>query len=241
MCEFWQKYYDQMLPYIKKSLGVIFLAVSQIAFANPETWVLDDGVTDITPVYVMTHSQENSFTFVRADFWFISAKKSVKLQESGSVSVNGVELRGEPSKGYSYVGNIPVTEGKITFRVVRGEGQVLEHTFELPVLDILEFPKTYQPYEPIQVPVKYTAASVGETVINMNIEVPGRNFPFNSRIAPDHVLLNPIIKVPLPKGTFSAKIYRQHRTPLKEISNSKTGWAVATNSRSFTIDILETK
>lgn len=212
--------------------------------SNAEAWVMDDGESEITPIYTMTHTDGRDFTFVRADFWFWEAKKSVKLSSTGSITVNGIELKGErDSKGtFSYVGNIPVTEGELTFKLVRNPSRTMAHSFDLPKLGILEYPANYRPHEPIRVPVKYVPPALGKTTFDMIMHTPQRAFDLVSRIQGDYLEFMPIIKLPLPAGTFEATIFKQHRTPLRDISDaSKTGWAVASNGRNFKIEILDSK
>jgi hypothetical protein len=212
--------------------------------SNAESWVIDDGISQITPIYTMTHTYDTDFTFVRADFWFWEAKKSVKLQATSAISVNGVELKGEPGlRGtITYVGKVPITEGKLTFKLIRSPNQTMEHSFELPALDILEYPKSYRPHEPVRVPAKYMASSVGTTSFGMVIHTPQRDFDLKGHIGNDYIEFRPIIKVPLPVGTFEAKIYRQQQTPLRDVLDAtKTGWAVASNGRNFKMEILDVR
>ncbi|MFZ6680948.1 hypothetical protein [Undibacterium sp. Tian12W] len=212
--------------------------------SNAQSWVIDDAETEIMPIYTMTHTDGQEFTFVRAGFWFHETKKSVKLSSVGVITVNGIELKGEQgSTGtYSYVGNIPVTEGILTFKLVRNPNKTMEHSFKLPTLDILDYPKSYTPYETIKVLLKYAVPAVDTTTFNMYIRTPQRTLDLNSKIRSDYLEFSPIIKVPLPTGTFEAKIYKQERTPLKDISDaSKIGWGVASNGRNFKIEILDAK
>lgn len=212
--------------------------------SNAQSWVIDDAETEIMPVYVMTHTDGQDFTFVQADFWFPQTKKSVKLSSVGVITVNGIELKGErDSMGtYSYVGNIPVTEGILTFKLVRNQNKTMEHSFKLPALDILDYPKSYTPHETIKVPLKYAVPAVDTIIFNMRIQTPQNVLNLNSKIRSDYLEFSPIIKVPLPVGTFEARIYKQERTPLKDISDaSKIGWGVASNGRNFKIEILDTK
>lgn len=212
--------------------------------SNAQSWVIDDTETEIMPVYVMTHTDGQDFTFVRADFWFPQTKKSVKLSSVGVITVNGIELKGErDSMGtYSYVGNIPVTEGILTFKLIRNPNKTMEHSFKLPTLDILDYPKSYTPHETIKVPLKYAVPAVDTTVFNMRIQTPQNVLNLNSKIRSDYLEFSPIIKVPLPVGTFDARIYKQERTPLKDISDaSKIGWGVASKGHNFKIEILDAK
>jgi hypothetical protein len=207
--------------------------------SHAEAWVVDDGVSEITPVYVMTHTQGQSYTFVRADFWNWETKKSVKLQTNGSISVNGIELKAESGQrgSITYVGNIPISEGIFTFKLTRSAQKIMEHIFETPPLNISEFPKSYRPFDSLRVPVDYKP-TVGTTVYNMQIHFPQRNFDLTGNIKGTHIEFSPIIKVPLPSGTFEAAIYRQQRTPLRDISDAtKTGWAVASNRKLFLIKV----
>jgi hypothetical protein len=208
---------------------------------NAASWVIDDGISEITPIYTMTHTYGQDFTFVRADFSYLTAKKTVKLQATGAISVNGVELKSEPGQSgtITYVGNIPLTEGKLTFKLVRSPTQMMEHSFELPILDVVAYPKSYRPHEPVRVPVRYVPSEVGTTVFNMVIHTSQRDFYFKSQIGSDYVEFLPIINVPLPAGTFEARIYRQQKTLLRDVSDAnKTGWAGASNGRNFMIDVL---
>lgn len=202
--------------------------------------VVDDGTQELTPVYITTHTQGQNFTFVRAAFWVWDAKQSVELPASGEISVNGFKLKKEFSQGsFSYVGDVPVTGGKVTFRLVRGNGAVMEHSFELPLLDIPEYPKTYMPYASLRVPVRYGPPTPGETVIAMDLETPHLWFPFESRAEGDNVEFTPILHLNLPSGTYPATICRQQTIPLRDLSNAtSTGWVVSSDVREFMIEIV---
>ncbi|BBB65692.1 hypothetical protein UNDYM_1439 [Undibacterium sp. YM2] len=210
--------------------------------SNAEAWVIDDGESEITPIYTMTHTDGQDFTFVRADFWFWDSKKSIKLAPTGSITVNGIELKGESGlRGtITYVGKVPLTEGELTFKLIRNAKQSMTHTFVLPTLNILEYPKSYKPHESIRVPVKHTLSALGKTTYDMIIRTPQREFDLTSQIQGDYLDFIPIIKLPLPVGIFEARIFKQHRTPLRDISDaSKTGWAVASNGKNFKVEILD--
>lgn len=46
--------------------------------------VVDDGRSEITPVYVTTHNERQFSTFVRANFYFHDDQKQVKLHAGAS-------------------------------------------------------------------------------------------------------------------------------------------------------------
>ncbi len=220
-------------------LGAIFAGgIGVMEKANAEAWVIEDGLSEMTPVYIMTHKHGEDFAFVRANFWYWEAKKSVKLITPGAISVNGVDLNAEITPGgISYVGNVPLFDGKFAFKLARLNHQSIEHIFELPSLDI-EIPKSYRPPEPVKVPIRYGSPAVVDDAFVMNIKFPEREFSLKGQIGIDEIDFFPIIKVPLPAGRFEANVFRQRRIPLKDISNAtKTGWAVASNSRNFTIEV----
>jgi hypothetical protein len=205
--------------------------------------VVDDGISEITPVYVITHNESQSSTFVRADFYFYDAKKEVELQPGASIKVNGIELQHDPKTLASYIGNIPMPHGLLTFEFMRTPGKVIKHSFALPELDIAEFPNFYRVGEQLAIVVNPRASRPGVEKDIYGVDIQGNQglYGFVSEPAGSlRMIFRPILKnVGFPSGLHEAHIFRQQRTPLKNLSNDlQTGWAVASRSRDFTIEVV---
>jgi hypothetical protein len=205
--------------------------------------VVDDGVSEITPVYVMTHNESEPYTFVRADFYFYDAKKDVEILPGASIKVNGVELQRDPKELVSYIGNIPISRGLLTFEFARTPGKVIEHSFALPELEIIEFPRTYRAGETLTVRVNPRAPRTGviRDAHRMAIYAGKIYYPFDQKLTVEQeIVFDPIHKkIELPIGSMKADIFRQQRTPLKNLSNEfQSGWAVASRSRDFKIEVV---
>ncbi|MNR39576.1 hypothetical protein D3C85_1577960 [compost metagenome] len=66
-------------------------------------------------------------------------------------------------------------------------------------------------------------------------------YPFDQKSSPEQkIVFDPIHKkLELPAGSAKADIFRQQRTPLKNLSGDlQTGWAVASRSRDFKIEVV---
>ena len=203
--------------------------------------IMDDGTSEITPVYVMTHNESQSSTFVRADYYFYDAKKDVELRPGASIRVNGIELQRDPKELASYIGNIPMPHGLLTFEFARTPGQVIQHSFALPELEIVELPTVYRAGEMLTVLVnpQPPRAGVSNDRYGLYFHSSSGRFPFANHVAGDaRIIFKPVLNVGLTPESSKARIYRQQRTPLKDISNAlQTGWAVASRSRDFKIEI----
>jgi hypothetical protein len=204
-----------------------------------QTWVYDDERTEITPVYLMVHKHGDDFTQVRANFWFVGDRKSVRLKPGNAVEVNGVQLDGEAiATGYSYLSKIPLNSSKLVFRFSRDGRKIHEHIFELPKFELLEAPKKYYPYESVKIVFRRQTEVAGVESIRLSFDIPDLEFPFGGVISGSTAELKPIFKLPLPTGSFPAEIFLQRRIPLAGVSEGVTsGWAVATYKRHFPIDI----
>lgn len=219
------------------------IVLTPVAMASDQagTWVVDDGATDITPVYIMTHTEGESFTFVRATFSYWQAKKYVELEPSGSIAVNGQLLIGISEKPgeYSYTGKVAVSpSGIYRFDFVRTVEKKFSHTFELPSLKLVEYPVKINRNAVIQARLA-TGATVGnDESLSLQILVPQNRFGMPGTVVGDMVTFENIRRTLLPIGKFDAKIISQIRTPLRNISDAfTTGWAVASHSKKFMVDI----
>lgn len=197
--------------------------------------VIDDGVTDITPVYVMTYTDGQATAFVRADYYSFDAKKQFQLRTDGSIKVNGVALERDSKELVSYIGNIPVTES-FTFEFTRQAGRVIKHSFALPQLEIVALPRDFSRLVPVLVAVKSGPAPVGVMEDKYNMTVFGRFG--ESRLSGQLTGVSELTFESTqysasPPGRYRADIYRQQRTALKDISDNKTGWAVASHGHNF--------
>ncbi len=204
--------------------------------------VVDDGTSEITPVYVMTHNESRSSTFVRADFYFYDAKKDVELRPGASIKVNGIELQRDPKELVSYIGNIPVPHGLLTFEFTRNPSKIIKHSFALPELEVVEVPKLYRVGEKLTIAIKRRPprAGVASDTYNLDLRGNGRYTFAEESSDGSRIVFRPILKnVGFPSGPATAYIYRQQRTPLRDLSSDlQTGWAVASRSRDFTIEVV---
>ena len=205
--------------------------------------VVDDGVSEITPVYVMTHTEGQSSTFLRANFYFYDAKKQVELRSGGSIKVNGIELQHDPKTLASYIGSIPLPHGLLTFEFTRSPGHTIKHSFALPELEVMEFPKYYRVGDVLSVSVAHRPArpGVARDVYGLDLRSAGGIYEFvNEPAEATRIGFRPILKnVGFPAGSALANVVRQQRTPLKDLSSElRTGWAVASRARDFTIEVV---
>jgi len=205
--------------------------------------VVDDGTSEITPVYVMTHNESQSSTFVRADFYFYDAKKDVELRPGASIKVNGIELQRDPKELASYIGTIPMPHGLLTFEFTRTPGKAIKHSFALPELEIVEAPKLYRVGEKLTITVNHRSPRAGVASDTYNVDIRGNGrYTFATESSDgSRIVFRPILKnVGFPSGPATAYIYRQQRTPLRDLSSDlQTGWAVASRSRDFAIEIAD--
>jgi hypothetical protein len=204
--------------------------------------VMDDGISEITPVYVMTYTEGQPNTLVRADYYFYDAKKEVELRPGASIKVNGIELQRDPKEVVSYIGDIPMPHDRLTFEFERMPGTVIKHSFVLPNLDVVEFPKTYRTGKTFTAVVNYRPppADVARDSYGLSFEGEFGRFPFVVQIAgPARLIFKPILNLGLRPESVKAHIYRQQRTPLRNLSSDlQTGWAVASRSRDFTVEVV---
>ena len=219
----------------------IALSSSAMSSTRPTTWALDDGATDITPSYTITHTEGESFTFVRATFFYWQAKKFVELNPSGSIAVNGELLTGisERSDAYSYTRKVAVSpNGAYHFDLVRTAEKKFSHTFSLPLLKLVEYPLKINRNAMIKARLAAGATlSSGET-LHLQILIPQNEFGMPGTVVDNLVTFENIKGIMLPTGKFNAEIYSQVKTPLRDISDAfATGWATASYSKKFTMEI----
>lgn len=220
--------------------GVGAASTSGCAVGQPadSRMVIDDGVTAITPVYVMTYTDGQPTAFVRANYYFFDAKKQVQLRADGSIKVNGVLLARDPKELASYIGNIPVSES-FTFEFTRQAGRVIKHTFAMPQLEIVTLPRNFSRSVPIRVALKSGPAPVGVMEDKYRMSISGRfgESRFSGQLTGGSELIFESIQYSAsPPGSYRADIYRQQRTALKDISDNKTGWAVLSHGHNFLIN-----
>lgn len=209
--------------------------------ADDSRMVIDDGVTDITPVYVMTYTDGQPSVFVRADYYFFDAKKQVQLRKEGFIKVNGILLERDAKELISYIGNIPMPSELLTFEFTRATGQVSRHSFALPHLEVLAYPRQYAGDGPIRIAVSPGAVRKGvmEDKFSMTIYGPtGESRFIGENGGQSQLSFRSIQMSALPPGSYRARIFRQQRTALKDISDYKTGWAVASHGHNFMIEVV---
>jgi len=224
--------------------------------ANANNWIVDDGVMELTPEYTVQHIQGRPYSDVYAAFNFNPQKKLVQLRTDDALRVNGHVLQGiADARGYYYQARIPVTEGSFTFTLTRAPGQIMTHSFELPVLGISELPKTYLPYEKLRVPVRYSEPAPYIARDSYTLQIHGTSARLDlisttrekdnryqigrlPDIQDDAIVFRHISKLAPPPGTYPVEIYRQQRVELGKISSiSRTGWATLSNTQAFTIEV----
>lgn len=216
--------------------GMTGCAVTQPAAPR---MVIDDGATEITPAYVVTYTDGQPTAFVRADFYFFDAKKEVQLRADGGIKVNGIQLDRDPKELVSYIGNIPFSE-TFTFELTRKAGLVIKHSLSLPQLEILTLPRQYLGREPIRAIIRSAPTPKGVMEDSYSMAVSGRfgESRLKGKLAgTSDLTFEAVQHSASPPGRYLADIYRQQRTALKDISSSKTGWAVLSHGKNFLIDV----
>lgn len=212
-----------------------------MASDQPKTWAVDDGMTDITPSYTMTHTEGESFTFVRATFFYWQAKQYVELNSAGSITVNGELLTGISEKpgAYSYTGKVVVSpSGTYRFDLARTAEKKLSHTFALPSLKLVEYPLKINRNAAIQARLAAGATLGPDENLTLQILVPQNEFGMPGTAIGDLVTFKNIKGIMLPTGKFNSEIYSQVKTPLRNISDAfSTGWATASYSKKFMVEI----
>ena len=222
-------------------LGVVSASGCAVAQLADARMVVDDGVSEITPVYVMTYTEGHSTVFVRADFYFFNDKKQVKLRDDGAIKVNGILLGKDPKELISYIADVPAAE-VLTFEFVRSAGNVQRHSFTLPELHIVELPQQYAGVDPVRVPLLPGEVRNGVTEDSYLMTIYGRKGETRlkgERTSQSEISFRSVQYSASPPGSYRARIFRQQRTPLKNISDSKTGWAVATRGYNFMIEVVQ--
>jgi hypothetical protein len=205
--------------------------------------VVDDGISEITPVYIMTRNESQSSTFVRANYYFYDDQRRVELIPGASIKVNGIELQRDPKALVSYIGNIPLPHELLTFEFERAPGQIIRHSFALPDLDVVEFPKTYRVGENLTIAVNHRPPRPGVERDSYGLELrrsDGGFYDFAIEEAGSpRMVFKPLLEIGFPRGFYTAHLFRQQRTPLKNLSSDlQTGWAVASMSRDFAIEVI---
>lgn len=237
------------------AMGSLGGCVNMPSVASTNSWMVDDGVIELTPEYTVQHIQGQPYSDVYAAFTFIPKKQLVQLRQGSVITVNGQALQGEERPGgYYYKGRVAVTEGIFTFTLTRSPGQTMTHSFELPVLGAKELPKIYKPYEALRVPVQYAEPPkyVGERY-DLSISGPSLRFDLVSTtrkkdnryqfdrlpdIQDGAIVFKHITERAPPPGVYPAELYRQHRIVLSEMSGaSRTGWATLSNTARFMIEV----
>ncbi|SFP82649.1 hypothetical protein SAMN05443579_1162 [Variovorax sp. PDC80] len=219
------------------------------ATTTTDTWaqsrvVVDDSTSEITPVYVATHNEAHSSVFVRADFYFHDIGKDVELLPGASINVNGIELQRDPKEPVSYIGNVPMLNGPLTFEFARTPGRVVKHSIVLPELEIVELPRSYRKGGTLTVRAepRPPRAEVSRDVYRMAIHAGSIYYPFDRKLTTERgIVFDPIHKkIEIPVGYAKADIFRQQRTPLKNLSSElQSGWVVASRSRDFEIEVID--
>ena len=235
---------ESLMTLASSALGGLGGASGCAAIAQVEDsrMVIDDGVTAITPVYAMTHTDGQPSVLVRADYYFFDAKKQVQLRKNGSIKVNGILLERDSKELISYIGNIPVPSELMIFEFTRAAGQVARHSFALPQLEVSEYPRQYAGDGPVPVAVKpgLVRKGVMEDKFNMTIYGPiGESRFVGESEGQSQLSFRPIQMSTLPPGSYRARIFRQQRTALKDISDYQTGWAVASHGHNFVIEVVQ--
>lgn len=224
--------------------------------ANANNWILDDGVMELMPEYTIQHIHGNAYSDVYAAFTFIPDKKLVRLRPSDSVTVNGHAFQGlQNAQGFYYQARIPTTVGSFTLAVSRAGRPAMSHTFQMPELGFNEVPKVYTPYEILRVPVNYVVPPdyVGSDRYDFSIFGSLLRFDLVSTtrkkdnkyvidrlpdIQDGAIVFRHIIEKVPKAGVYKAKIFRQQRFVLNDMSSaSRTGWANLSHSMDFMIEV----
>lgn len=219
-------------------------AMNPVASQSQSRMVVDDGVSDIMPVYVMTYTEGQSHTFVRANFYFPIAKQQVELAAGASIRVNGIDLRRDPKAVTSYIGSIPMLSDLLNFDFARSPEHVIKHSFALPELDIVKFPSTYSVGNKCVVDVTHRVPPPEVISDTYGLEFEDKDkgpYPMIvDQIEASRVVFRPIAQaLGYPQGPVNVYLYRQQRTSLKGVSKDvQSGWAVASKTREFRVTVV---
>lgn len=218
-------------------------AMNPVASQGQSKMVVDDGVSDIMPVYVMKYTEGQSHTFVRANVYFPIAKQQVELAAEASIRVNGVDPRRDPKTMTSYIGSIPMLSDLLTFEFARSPEHVIKHTFALP--EIVEFPSTYSVGKKCMVKVNHQLPRPEVISDTYGLEFEDKDkgpYPMIvDQIEASRVVFRPIAQaLGYPQGPVNVYLYRQQRTSLKGVSKDvQSGWAVASKTREFRVTVSD--
>ena len=202
--------------------------------------VMDDGVSDLTSAYSISHTLGESTVFARASFYYWNARQEVRLRDDGSVNVGGMQLERDPKALISYIGRPPYMKQPYTVIVTRMPGRVVSYRFDLPRLQVSTLPTRYSGDGALSVNVSLGEPADGlvRDRFGMAISAPTGEFRLaQSGVSSAQLSLDPIQRVPLPVGTYRAVISRVQRISLSKISAEKTGWCALATSQEFLIDI----
>lgn len=228
-----------------------FLALTSCATTSSGSWIMDDGLMELTPEYTIQHIQGVPHSGVYAAFNSIPNKKLVRLREGDTLTVNGQTLQGMENKnGYYYETGIAVTEGNFTLTLKRKSHPDMTHTFLLPELGAREVPKVYHRLETLRVPVQYVEPpkyiddhysihiSLFPLVATKWKEDNKYQFDRLPDIQEGAILFRHILKTAPPPGKYDAKLFRSQHVVFGEMSDaSRTGWANLVNTVKFTIEV----
>ncbi len=211
---------------------------------RPPGVVLDDGTSELTPAYVVTHTSGRPTMFVRADYFLWDRNRDVELLPEARVTVNGHPLRmdANPADFPSYVADVPARP-EIEYELVRRVGQEpVQHLLELPYLQIDHMTLPYREGGSFRVSMRAgpkTGPGVIEDIVGMLVLGPVGETQLrraDGSAWPDLILV-PYQRSSLPPGDYNARIYRQQRVSLNRISKSRSGWAVISHIAEFVLPV----
>ncbi|MCA4903724.1 MAG: hypothetical protein INH10_13875 [Rhodocyclaceae bacterium] len=222
-----------------------------------DTWILDDGLVELTAEYQIQYEQGQTTAQAIAAFHYSPSKKLIRLRSPASIGVNGkalAEIHGRQGQ-YFYRAQVTSDDGAYNFVLDRGSGPPMQHRLELPALGLDEVPSLYRPYEPLLVKVNYVepADHVVRDTYTLAIYGPALRFDLTSRtwrkenryqfdrlpdIRDGAIVFRHITERAPPPGVYSAVIFRQHHVALSKISDAiPRGWATLSNARPFKIAV----
>lgn len=209
---------------------------------RPPGVALDDGTSELTPAYVVTHTSGRPTMFVRANYFFWDQNRDVELLPEARITVNGHPLSRDPNSSTSMIADVPARP-EIEYELVRRVGQEpVQHLLELPYLQIDHMSLPYREGGLFRMSMRAgpkTGPGVIEDSVNMTIFGPRgetRLSRAESSTWPDLTMV-PNQRSSLPPGDYNARIYRQQRVSLNRISKSRTGWAVISHGFEFVLPV----
>jgi hypothetical protein len=211
--------------------------------------LVDDELIELSPVTVLNHLLGRTHAEVRVSLQARQLGKEVLLSSNGALTVNKIPLKVEYDRdGVSYFARFPVDGDVVRLEYRRSQFQSDIVQLVLPLFQIHSYPKTYRAPETVSFvlarPIQEPSTAVSSESHGLSIQTSRMKIYFaRSKLPTDkdpELTFDPILKDKAQSaGRFTANLYRQQRTPMKDVSQHfQAGYIVATVSDEFKIDIL---